>query len=119
MRHVTHYVLLVANLVNLFFLACIFFRAGSIYSDGPSGFGEMIVLKFLATIALFLFAGGVIISFFKWQPKPKASRIAVWLGRIAICLMTLILTGLGSLCIYDMCSNDKGYCRNWNLTTGR
>ncbi|MDR1351611.1 MAG: hypothetical protein LBJ59_12710 [Zoogloeaceae bacterium] len=77
----------------------------------------MIAMHFLSGIALLMFVGVGFLSFF--QKVAPTSRLEFCLHGFAICGFTLVLIGLGSIAIYDMCSNDKGYCRNWSLTAGQ
>jgi hypothetical protein len=95
------------NLMNLAFVACVFHRTNNVYSDGPSGFAEALLLGPLSLFAITLY----IIGFnMPMSDKPDSRPRMIGLASIFV-----ILAGIATLAVDDMCSNANGYCRNWQL----
>ncbi|HBT97763.1 MAG TPA: hypothetical protein DEB25_09125 [Desulfobulbaceae bacterium] len=97
------------NLINMGLMLCIF-PVTVIRSDGPSGFGEMVLGNFFMLLSIAFFCIGMIISDIEYRAiKPR------FLLRFVCSLMTIFLACFAVLGIITACSDEKGHCRKWDI----
>jgi hypothetical protein len=81
-------------------------EATIIKGDGPGGFGEMIIKSAITLPTLALYFITLTLSL-------RSLRFNKFF--IFFIIATLWFIFLATLAIWDACSDDKGYCRNWIL----
>lgn len=102
---------LVYNLLNASLLAWVIRTMTIIRSDGPGGFGELIIKGYITNICLALFIFSVVISVKAFRAR-KASLL------IMLCLVpTAILLFFSGVAVVEACTDDGGYCREWQLAS--
>lgn len=87
-------------------------RAGTtIHSDGPSGFGELMLKMLIIDASVLAFCVGAIMAGIVVYRR----GVAAW-AEVSACVgmagWLLLMTGV---MVMDVCTNDYGYCRNWTI----
>jgi uncharacterized membrane protein YhaH (DUF805 family) len=98
------------NLINVvIFILCIRLT-NIIRSDGPTGFGELIIKSWIFILSLALFCSGIALSFKQYRAtKPRIVYFCTGL------LITMVLAFFAVLGVIEACNDSKGYCRNWQI----
>jgi cell division protein FtsW (lipid II flippase) len=100
------------NLINTASLILCIHLTTIIRSDGPSGFGELIIKAFILNLSLVFFCAGIILSFKQYRAVKK--HLTYILTSFLIALLLAFFAVLG---VIEACNNSKGYCRNWQLVS--
>ena len=100
---------LVYNLINAVLVAMVVRNTTIIRSDGPGGFGELIIKGLMTNICLALFIFGVVVSV-------KACRTDKAGSLIALCIFSsAVLLFFSGVAVVEACTDDGGHCRGWQL----
>jgi hypothetical protein len=99
--------------INVLSLCVVLRQCSVIHSDGPGGFGELIVKGMLAQVSILCFIF-FIVSFRRLSKNAAGRRLATF----GIYLTTSVLLFSFILSLVDACDNEKGFCKNWNVVLG-
>lgn len=96
--------------INALFLLVILRQCSVVHGDGPGGFGEILLKGLLAQVSILCFI--LLIASFRYLSRDVAStRLAIF----GVCLTTAVLLFSFLVSLFDACTNDKGFCKNWNI----
>ena len=96
--------------INALFLLVVLRQFSVVHGDGPGGFGELLLKGLLTQVSILCFV--LLIVYLRRLSRDVAGT---HLNIFGICLITAIIIFSFTVSLFDACTNEKGFCRNWNI----